>query len=178
MRSIADANQRSRQPQLKAIAVVEVKRFATIGDKRALEEGDTFTPSFDAHGLLPAIVTASETSEVLMFAYMNEEALARTIDTGEAHFWSRSRGKLWRKGETSGNTLRVVEIRTDCDQDVLWLKAEMTGAGACCHTGRISCFYRSVPFGKDAGKQLVMESTERHFDPVDVYGSPLPNKKL
>lgn len=136
-----------------------------------------FAPVFDAHGLLPAIVTSVETSEVLMFAYMNEQALARTIETGEAHFWSRSRKALWRKGETSGNTLRVVEIRTDCDQDVLWIKAEMTGVGACCHTGRVSCFYRSVPFGNDASKHLVMEDTKRHFDAAAVYSSRPSNSK-
>lgn len=139
--------------------MTDAKKFPTINDKTALEEGDTFAPSFDAHGLLPAIVTAAETGEVLMFAYMNKEALARTIDTGQAHFWSRSRGKLWRKGETSGNTLRVIEICTDCDQDALWLKAEVAGTGGCCHTGRVSCFYRSVPFGENAGKRLMMEAT-------------------
>jgi phosphoribosyl-AMP cyclohydrolase len=178
LRSIADASKHARPPQQKDDAVTDANKFPTIGDKTALEEGDTFAPAFDAHGLLPAIVTAAETGEILMFAYMNEEALARTIHTGQAHFWSRSRGKLWRKGETSGNTLRVVEMRTDCDQDVLWLKAEMTGAGACCHTGRVSCFYRSVPFGDNAGGRLVMETTERHSDPAGVYGSPPPNKKL
>src|SRR5689334_24054578 len=89
---------------------------------------------------MPVIVTSAETGEVLMFAYMNEEALARTIETGEAHYWSRSRGGLWRKGEVSGNTQRVVEMRTDCDQDAIWLKVEMTGAEASCHTGRRTCF--------------------------------------
>ena len=83
-----------------------------------------------------------------MLAYMNDEALARTIETGEAQFWSRSRRRLWRKGEESGNTMRVVELRTDCDQDALWLKVEIGGAEACCHTGRKSCFYRAVPIGK------------------------------
>lgn len=153
-----------------------MSRFPRIDDKNALEEGDVFAPAFDAHGLLPVIVTAAETGEVLMFAYMNEEALARTVETGEAHFWSRSRKALWRKGETSGNTLRIVEIRIDCDQDVLWLKADMTGA--CCHTGRLSCFYRSVPFGADAGGKLVMVHTERQFDPAKVYGGASSKSKL
>ena len=157
--------------------MTDARKFPTLDDKTALEEGDVFAPAFDAHGLLPVIVTAVETGEVLMFAYMNDEALARTIDTGEAHFWSRSRKALWRKGETSGNTLRVVEIRTDCDQDVLWLTAAMTGAGACCHTGRLSCFYRSVPFGAEAGRKLTMVHKDRHFDPAKVYGNSSPKTK-
>lgn len=156
--------------------MTDATRFPKLDDKTALEEGDIFAPAFDAHGLLPVIVTAAETGEVLMFAYMNDEALARTIDTGEAHFWSRSRKALWRKGETSGNTLRIVDIRTDCDQDVLWLTAEMTGAGACCHTGRVSCFYRAVPFGAEAGGKLVMVHADRHFDPDAVYGGPSKTK--
>lgn len=156
--------------------MTDARRFPKLDDKTALEEGDVFAPAFDAHGFLPVIVTAAQTGEVLMFAYMNDEALARSIDTGEAHFWSRSRNALWRKGETSGNTLRIVEIRTDCDQDVLWLRAEMTGAGACCHTGRVSCFYRGVPFGADAGQKLVMVHTERQFDPDAVYGGSSKSK--
>lgn len=147
-------------------------RFPKIDDKTALEEGDAFAPAFDAHGLMPVIVSSAATREILMFAYMNEQALALSIETGEAHFWSRSRKSLWRKGETSGNTLRIVEIRVDCDQDVLWIAAEMEGAGACCHTGRLSCFYRSVPFGPRAGEPLVEVHAERHFDPAAVYGSP------
>lgn len=144
--------------------------FPTIEDKTAREEGDIFAPAFDVHGLLPVIVTSAETGEVLMFAYMNEEALARSIETGEAVYWSRSRNALWRKGETSGNTQRIVEMRTDCDQDVLWLTVEMAGSGACCHTGRVSCFYRSVPFGKEAGQKLAPVSAQRRFDPAAVYG--------
>lgn len=144
--------------------------FPKIEDKTEREEGSTFAPAFDAHGLLPVIVTSAETGEVLMFAYMNEEALTRSIETGEAHYWSRSRNALWRKGETSGNTQRIVEMRTDCDQDALWLKVEMAGSGACCHTGRVSCFYRSVPFGEDAGQALAPTGSERRFDPEAVYG--------
>lgn len=151
--------------------MTDAPRFPRVDDKDALEEGDVFAPTFDAQGLLPVIVGAAETGEVLMFAYMNDEALARSIETGEAHFWSRSRKALWRKGETSGNTLRIVEMRTDCDQDVLWLQVTMTGAGACCHTGRVSCFYRAVPFGADAGQKLSPVHSERHFDPEAVYGN-------
>ncbi len=144
--------------------------FPSIEDKIEREEGDVFAPAFDAHGLLPVIVTSAETGEVLMFAYMNEEALARSIETGEAHYWSRSRSALWRKGETSGNTQRIIEMRTDCDQDVLWITVSMTGTGACCHTGRVSCFYRSVPFGKESGQKLVPANAARRFDPEAVYG--------
>jgi len=135
--------------------VTNANRFPNIEDKTEREEGDVFAPAFDAHGLIPAIVTSAATGEVLMFAYMNEDALARSIETGEGVFWSRSRKTLWRKGETSGNTMRILEIRTDCDQDVVWLKVEMAGSGVCCHTGRVSCFYRRVPSGKEAGQKLV-----------------------
>lgn len=112
--------------------------------KDALENGTGFAPRFDASGLMAAIVTEATTGEVLMLAFMNEEALALTLRTGEAHFWSRSRGRLWRKGETSGNVLRVVEMRTDCDQDCVLLRVEMTGDEAACHTGRKTCFYRRI----------------------------------
>jgi len=110
----------------------------------ALENGAEFTPRFDANGLVGAIAVDAASGAVLMFAFMNEEALARTLATGEAHFWSRSRGRLWRKGETSGNVLRLVEMLTDCDQDCLVLRVEIGGDQAACHTGRASCFYRRV----------------------------------
>jgi phosphoribosyl-AMP cyclohydrolase len=143
-------------------------------DKTALEEGTAFTPRFNADGLVPVVVTTARGGEVLMLAYMNEEALARTIETGEAHYWSRSRGKLWRKGEESGNTQRVIEIRTDCDQDAIWLKVEMVGIDAACHTGRKSCFYRAVPVGASpaSGVTLRFVEAERQFDPETVYGNP------
>ncbi len=130
-------------------------RFPSFEDKTEREEGNVFAPAFDAHGLIPAIVTSAATGDILMFAYMNADALARSIETGDAYFWSRSRNALWRKGETSGNTLRIVEMQTDCDQDVVLLKVEMAGPGVCCHTGRVSCFYRRVPLGKEAGQKLV-----------------------
>lgn len=117
---------------------------SAAASKTELENGVAFTPRFDANGLLGAIVTHAASDEVLMFAYMNQDALARTVATGEAHFWSRSRGALWRKGESSGNVLRVVEMRTDCDQDCLLLRVEIGGNGLACHTGRKSCFYRRV----------------------------------
>jgi phosphoribosyl-AMP cyclohydrolase len=127
--------------------------------KHDLEEGMEFAPRFDAAGLIPAIVTGAENGGVLMFAYMNGEALRLTLQTGEAHFWSRSRQSLWRKGETSGNRLRVQEMRTDCDQDVLWIKAVLDG-GAACHTGRRSCFYRRVAGGKGAAVLELVEDGE------------------
>jgi phosphoribosyl-AMP cyclohydrolase len=120
--------------------------------KDELENGSAFTPRFDASGLMAAIVTEAVSGEVLMLAFMNEEALALTLQTGEAHFWSRSRGKLWRKGETSGNVLRVVEMRTDCDQDCVLLTVTIAGDEAACHTGRKSCFYRRVEHVGHAGE--------------------------
>ena len=139
--------------------------------KTESEEGTVFAPRFDADGLLPVVATSAATGEVLMFAYMNAEALARTIETGEAHYWSRSRGRLWRKGEESGNTQRVVEMRTDCDQDAIWLKVEQQGDDAACHTGRKSCFYRAVPLGASpgGGVSLRFVDAERQFDPQAVY---------
>ena len=144
--------------------------FPKLDDKAAREEGDVFAPVFDAHGLLPVIVTSAKTGNVPIIAYMTAEALALSIETGEAHYWSRSRQSLWRKGETSGNTQRIVEMRTDCDQDVVWLKVEMKGDEACCHTGRVSCFYRAVPVGAAAGQAMRPVDAERRFDPEAVYG--------
>ena len=107
------------------------------------EEGARLAPRWDANGLVTAVVTDPD-GVVLMLAMMDEEALDRTLATGEAHFWSRSRGELWRKGATSGNVLQVLEVRVDCDQDALWLTARPRGDGVACHTGRRSCFYRRV----------------------------------
>lgn len=123
--------------------------FAARGSKADVEHGLGFQPKFDADGLIPAIVTDAGTGEVLMFAFMNAEALALTIKSGLAHFWSRSRSALWKKGEESGNMLNVVEMRTDCDQDVLWLRVTVGGKGVTCHTGQRSCFYRSIPLLHD-----------------------------
>jgi phosphoribosyl-AMP cyclohydrolase len=141
------------------------------GDQTKIEEATAFTPRFGADGLIPVAVTSAETGELLMLAYMNEEALSRTLATGEAHYWSRSRGRLWRKGEESGNTQRVIEMRTDCDQDALWLKVEMAGAKAACHTGRRSCFYRAVPIGDGAkgGLTLHFVASEMLFEPESVH---------
>jgi phosphoribosyl-AMP cyclohydrolase len=113
-------------------------------DKTQLEESGVLSPRFDDKGLVTTVVTDAGDGMVLMVAHMNAEALALTVETGIAHFWSRSRASLWKKGETSGNVLMVREMRVDCDQDALWLKVEVDGAGATCHTGRRSCFYRIV----------------------------------
>ncbi len=118
--------------------------FAARGDTKAIEHGNQFQPKFDSDGLIGAIVTDAENGTVLMFAHMNANALRLTLETGFAHFWSRSRAKLWKKGEESGNLLRVAEIRTDCDQDVLLISAQVMGAGVACHTGAKSCFYRRI----------------------------------
>lgn len=113
-------------------------------DKAALEEGAVFSPRFDANGLITVVVTDAEDGTLLMVAHMNAEALALTLETGMAHYWSRSRQTLWKKGETSGNLQEVVEMRTDCDQDALQLRVNVRGDGMTCHTGRPSCFYRRV----------------------------------
>ena len=118
--------------------------FAPRGSTVDVERGDVFQPQFGPDGLIPAIVTDAQTGDVLMFAWMNSEALALTIETRLAHFWTRSRQRIWKKGEESGNLLRIREIRTDCDQDVLWLRVHVEGGGVACHTGARSCFYRAL----------------------------------
>lgn len=123
-------------------------------DKHALEEGSSFQPAFNSDGLIPAVVSDAQSGELLMVAWMNATALDESLRTGIAHFWSRSRAKLWRKGEESGNTLRIEEMRTDCDQDVLWLRVRVEGDGRACHTDRRSCFYRRVT-RKDDGSVVL-----------------------
>jgi phosphoribosyl-AMP cyclohydrolase len=117
------------------------------GSKNELEEGTAFTPRFDAEGLIVCITKDARDGEILMLAYMNAEALRLTIETGVAHYWSRSRKTLWQKGDTSGQTQKVIEIRTDCDQDAVLMTVKPGGDGGACHTGRRSCFYRKVVFG-------------------------------
>ena len=123
-------------------------------DKAQREEGDVFTPKFDANGLITVVAVAATGGEVLMVAHMNAEALQRSLETGEAWYWSRSRASLWHKGDTSGQIQRIVEMRVDCDQDALVIRVEVGGDGGCCHTGRRSCFYREVPVGQGAGHPL------------------------
>jgi phosphoribosyl-AMP cyclohydrolase len=146
-------------------------RFAPRSSTEQIEEGRVFSPKFDDNGLIPAIVADAWSGEVLMFAYMDEEALARSIESGEAWFYSRSRRELWKKGETSGHTLRILELRVDCDQDALLVRVEQAAKGAC-HTGRASCFYRAVTLREPAGHTLVLtpRDAEKVFDPAQVYG--------
>jgi phosphoribosyl-AMP cyclohydrolase len=128
-----------------------MSRFAARGSDREIEAGTAFMPRFDEHGLIACIVADADDGTVLMFAHMNEEALARTIQTGEGWFWSRSRKALWKKGETSGNTMAVEEMRVDCDQDSILLRVRVSGDGVACHTGARSCFYRRLPLRQKSG---------------------------
>jgi phosphoribosyl-AMP cyclohydrolase len=144
--------------------------FAAPLGAAELEEGAALTPKFDADGLVTAVATDATSGDVLMVAHMDGQALAKTIATGEAWYYSRSRGVLWKKGETSGHTQRVVEMRIDCDQDAVWIKVEQI-AGAC-HTGRRSCFYRAVPLGIAEGKLHAAKlefRDARVFDPKAAY---------
>jgi len=130
--------------------------FAPRADEHTVETGTALSPQFDAAGLIVAIAVDADKGDVLMVAHMNAEALARTIETRQAWFWSRSRRKLWRKGEDSGNTLAVSDIRIDCDQDAVLLKVRIAGDGGVCHTGHRSCFYRSIPAGKAPTAELAL----------------------
>jgi phosphoribosyl-AMP cyclohydrolase len=143
--------------------------FPPRGSADEIEEGLGFQPKFDAAGLITCVTADAHSGEVLMVAHMNAEALQKTIETGEAWYFSRSRRALWRKGESSGHVQRVRELRVDCDQDALLLKVEQQGPGAC-HTGRRSCFYRAVPLGKGGAMALEFREDERLFDPDKVYG--------
>jgi phosphoribosyl-AMP cyclohydrolase len=143
--------------------------FAARGSADQVEEGRAFAPKFDADGLVTAVATDAKSGDVLMVAHMNAEALAKTIASGEAWYYSRSRKALWKKGETSGHVQRVVELRVDCDQDALWLRVEQAGEGAC-HTGRRSCFYRAVPLGQSGSVTLEFRDGGKTFDPKAIYG--------
>lgn len=151
--------------------------FAARLSVEQVEEGAELAPKFDEYGLIPVVTTAARDGVVLMVGYMNGEALAKTIETGEAHYFSRSRQVLWHKGATSGLIQRVVELRVDDDQDAIWLRVEVAG-DASCHVGYRSCFYRSVPLGKTEGPvELAYEEAHKTFDPVEVYGdAPNPTK--
>ena len=144
-----------------------------------IEEGNLLSPKFDNNGLIPVVTICEKTKDVLMHGYMNVEALKKTIETKEAHYFSRSRKQLWHKGKTSGFTQKVKEIRIDDDQDSIWLTVNI-GDGASCHVGYRSCFYRSIPLGKiDNARQIEMnfEEKEKKFDPDIVYkNQPNPTK--
>jgi phosphoribosyl-AMP cyclohydrolase len=145
--------------------------FAPQATTAQVEEGRVLAPKFDVDGLITCVITDARTHDLLMVAHMNAEALAKTIATGETWLYSRSRQKLWKKGETSGHVQRVIEMRVDCDQDAIWLSVEQAGAGAC-HTGRASCFYRSVPLRQTdfGGLALEFRDADKVFDPAQVYG--------
>jgi phosphoribosyl-AMP cyclohydrolase len=136
--------------------------------KSDIEEGLAFAPKFDADGLVTCVATDASTGDVLMVAHMNAQAIAKTVETGEAWYFSRSRKALWKKGESSGHLQRVREMRVDCDQDAIWIKVEQQGPGAC-HTGRRSCFYRAVPLGKAGAVTLQFRDADKTFDPKSVY---------
>jgi phosphoribosyl-AMP cyclohydrolase len=138
----------------------------TSSELNDIEEGLAFRPKFDASGLLTCVATDAASGEVLMVAHMNDEALRKTVASGEAWYFSRSRNALWRKGETSGHTQRVVEMRMDCDQDAIWIRVEQSGAA--CHTGRHSCFYRRIE-AAEGGARLTFVDADRMFDPNSVY---------
>ncbi|WP_319519445.1 phosphoribosyl-AMP cyclohydrolase [uncultured Martelella sp.] len=138
-------------------------------DKALLDEATDFTPRFDDKGLVTAVVTDARDNTVLMLAHMNAEALSLTIETGFAHYYSRSRNAIWKKGETSGNLQKVEQVLTDCDQDAVLLKVSMSGHDAACHTGRRSCFYRAVS-ASDGTAVLEMIDDHKAFDPKTVYG--------
>ena len=160
-------------------APATVAAFAARTTVEQVEEGLALAPRFDADGLIPCITTDAHTGDVLMLGYMNGEALQRTIATGEAHYWSRSRQCLWRKGETSGLAQKVVEMRIDDDQDAVWLRVRVAGSGASCHVGYRSCFYRSVELGGPSGEpaRLVFTESRKSFDPKAVYGdAPNPTQ--
>ena len=144
-----------------------------------VEEGNFLSPKFSSKGLIPVVTTDHKTGDILMHGYMNEEAFKKTIETKEAHYWSRSRKVLWRKGRTSGFIQKVIELRIDDDQDAIWMKVDI-GKGASCHVGYVSCFYRSIPLGKiKNSKKIKMRFKEKKkkFDPDKVYkGQPNPTK--
>ncbi|QDG77036.1 phosphoribosyl-AMP cyclohydrolase [Labrenzia sp. PHM005] len=144
--------------------------FSERADKKTVEDGDLLMPKYDQDGLIAAVVTDAATSEVLMVGYMNEEALKRTIETGEAWYWSRSRKGFWKKGETSGQVQKVQEILTDCDQDALVVKVTVEGNGATCHVGYRSCFFRKITKTENGTVRLEWVETEKVYDPEEVYG--------
>ena len=153
--------------------------FAERISVEQVEEGSALAPKFDDDGLIPCITTDAKAGDVLMLGFMNREALQKTIETGEAHYWSRSRQCLWRKGASSGLIQKVVEMRIDDDQDAVLLRVQVGGSGASCHVGYRSCFYRSVELGGPSAEpaRLTFIESGKSFDPKDVYGdAPNPTQ--
>ena len=148
-----------------------INMFKKRGNVAEIEEGNLLSPKFDDDGLIPVVTTCSKTNEVLMHGFMNVESLRLTIETKEAHYWSRSRKEIWRKGNVSGFVQKVKQIRIDDDQDSIWLSVDI-GKGSSCHVGYRSCFYRSIPLGKiENGREMKMkfEEKEKKFDPKKIY---------
>jgi phosphoribosyl-AMP cyclohydrolase len=155
----------------------DARQFYPRSSVAFVEEGNRLAPRFDPDGLIPVVTTEADSGELLMHAYMNEVALRKTIETGEAHYWSRSRQCVWRKGATSGLVQQVIELRVDDDQDSIWIRVKVDGSGASCHVGYRSCFYRSVPLRQKAGEPLEFLEKDKVFDPSEVYGdAPNPTK--
>jgi len=147
------------------------RMFKKRENVKEIEEGNLLSPKFDNDGLIPVITMCEKTKEILMHGYMNIEALKKTIETKEAHYWSRSRKSLWHKGKSSGFIQKVIEIRIDDDQDSVWIKVDI-GSGASCHVGYESCFYRSVPLGEiknDKEIEMEFKEKEKKFDPKKIY---------
>ncbi len=163
----------------KTPSAAKALQFAPRQSIEQVEGGHDLAPKFDRDGLIPVVTSDAASGEMLMHGYMNDEALRHTIETGEAHYYSRSRKMVWHKGATSGLVQRVVEMRIDDDQDSVWLRVDVAG-GASCHVGYRSCFYRSIPLGpldNDLAPRLKFEESEKVFDPVAVYGdAPNPTK--
>lgn len=159
------------------MSTIEFKKRITV---EQVEEANDLAPKFQENGLIPVVTTDFTSGELLMHGYMNEEALKKTIELGEAVYYSRSREALWHKGATSGLTQIVDEMRIDDDQDCVWLRVTVQGNGASCHVGYRSCFYRSVPTGNEFFEKdgaLYFEETEKVFDPLEMYGdAPNPTK--
>ncbi len=138
-------------------------------DKHTIELGNDLLPKFDKDGLIACIVTDADNGDVVMFAYMNRNSLEKTLQTKEAYYWSRSRQELWHKGATSGNVQDVIEMRTDCDQDAIWIKVRTRGASANCHQGYKSCFYRAAEIDEAGKAKLDFKEDKPLFDPSEVY---------
>ncbi len=149
---------------------MENPKFPSPGNKSEQENGSVFAPKFDDKGLIAVFVTDVASGEPLMVGHMNAESLSKSLSWGEAYYWSRSRHELWHKGATSGNVQKIVEIRTDCDQDALWIKVEVAGHGATCHTGQRSCFFRIVDNSGETVR-LLKSADAPLFNPKDVYGN-------
>lgn len=161
------------------MTAVNETKFAPRKSVKQVEESNELAPKFDEKGLIPVVTTDAESGELLMHGYMNEEALVKSIETGEAYYYSRSRQTIWHKGATSGLVQKIMELRIDDDQDCVWMQVKVAGNGASCHVGYRSCFYRSIPTGQPVTDNIALkfEEDDKVFDPIEVYGdAPNPTK--